>query len=115
MAGRNVIDAGRHAGAEPRNVGRIARQIRAHVGDDVDIEREERPLSSSASVAVVMLSRPWLSPRKCSVRSAIQFTGLPELSRRDRGQRIFAIGEQLGAEAAADIGRDDAHLVGRQT
>ena len=33
---------------------------------------------------------------------------------RDRGQRIFAIGKQLGAEAAADIGRHHAHLVERQ-
>ncbi len=29
-------------------------------------------------------------------------------------QRIFAVDEQLGAEAAADIRRDDAHLVRRQ-
>ncbi len=38
---RDVIDAGRHAGAEPRNVRRVTGQIRAHVGDDVDIEREK--------------------------------------------------------------------------
>src|SRR4029079_10645115 len=29
----------------------------------------------------------------------------------NRGERIFAVGKQLGAEAAADIGRYDAHLV----
>ena len=37
--------------------------------------RESVPSSSSASLAVVMLSRPCASPRKCSVRSAIQRTG----------------------------------------
>ncbi len=31
----------------------------------------------------------------------------------NRRERIFAIGKQLGAEAAADIGRDDAHLFRR--
>ncbi len=41
---RNVVDAGRHAGAEERDIRRVSRQIRAHVGDQVDVEREEAPL-----------------------------------------------------------------------
>ncbi len=32
----------------------------------------------------------------------------------DRGKRVFAIGKQFGAEAAADIGGDHAHLLRRQ-
>ena len=36
-----------------------------------------------------------------------------EALRRHRRKRVFAIGKQLGAEAAADIGRDDAQLFGR--
>ncbi len=42
------------------------------------------------------------------------FHRLAQLLRRHRGQRIFAIRKQLGAEAAADIRCDDAHLVERQ-
>ena len=32
---------------------------------------------------------------------------------RDQQQRIFAIHHRLGAETAADIGRDDTQLLGR--
>ena len=35
------------------------------------------------------------------------------LLRGDRDQRVFAIGKQLGAEAAADIGADHPHLFQR--
>ena len=37
----------------------------------------KRCFSSSASLAVVTLSRPWASPRKCSERSAIHVTDFP--------------------------------------
>ena len=38
----------------------------------------KRPFSSTASRAVEILSRPWLSPRKCSLRSQIHLTGRRE-------------------------------------
>ena len=41
VAGGNVIDAGRQAGAEVGNIRCELREIRAHVGDEIDIEREE--------------------------------------------------------------------------
>ena len=44
IGGRNVVGAGRHAHAEPGDVGRVAGQIGAHVGDDVELEREELAL-----------------------------------------------------------------------
>ena len=40
-AGRDIVDAGRHRRAEIGNVRRVGRQIRAHVGDGIDVEREE--------------------------------------------------------------------------
>ena len=41
------------------------------------------------------------------------FDGLPQLFRGDRDQRIFAIGKQLCAETAADVGADHPHLFQR--
>ena len=41
------------------------------------------------------------------------FDRLAQLARGDRDQRVFAIGKQLGAEAAADIGADHPHLLQR--
>ena len=111
---RNVVDAGRHAGAEKRNVGRISRQIRAHVGDEVDVEREEaalvveRELRRGDVVAALRVAEEMLG--------ALGDPGhrLLELLRGERGQRVFAIDEQLGAEAAADVRRHHAHLLRRQ-
>ena len=111
----NIVDARQHAGADIGNIRRIGRQIRAHVGDGVDLEREE---------AAVRVER---EPRGRDVVAAVgvaeEMLGavgdpghrLAGQLRGDGRQRIFAIGEQLGAEAAADIGRDHPHLFGRET
>ena len=114
MSSRNVIDPGRHIDAEPRNVRRIDRQIGAHVGDNVELEPEETALVVDGQprgrdvVAAVAVGEEVLGAL------ADPLTGLRRLRARDRGKRIFAIGKQLGAKAATDIGRDDAHLFRRQ-
>ena len=114
VAGRDVVDAGQHAGADERNERRIGRR------DTRPCRRRGRPrargsdcCSSSASLAVVTLSRPCASPRKCSLRSATHLHRPAQPLRRHRRQRVLAIGEQLGAEAAADIRRHHPQLVGR--
>ena len=71
----------------------------------------KRPLASIAMRPVVTLSRPCASARKCSVRSQIHFTGRPSRLRSFQRQRIFAVVEGLGAEAAADIAGAHADLV----
>ena len=48
LARRDVVNARRHAGADERDERRIAGQIGAHVGDEVDIEREEAPVRHRA-------------------------------------------------------------------
>ena len=111
---RNVVGAGRHADAEPRDVGRIARQIGAHVGDDVELEREETSLLVDRQprggdiVAAVAVAEEMLGA------IANPFDRAAQPFSRNRGQRIFAIRKQLGAEAAADVRRDHPHLFGRQ-
>ena len=113
MRGRNVVDAGRHADAEPGNVGRVAGQIGAHIGDDVELQPEdlapvvERELGGRDIVAAVAVGEEMLGALAHPLHRLAQPLG------GDRGQRIFAVGKQLGAEAAADVGRDDAHHLGR--
>ncbi len=110
---RDVVNARRHADAEPRDIGRVARQIRAHVSDDIEIEREEAALvverhaRGGDVVAALAVAEEMLAAL------GHPFHRLPRAFRRHRRQRIFAIGKELGAEAAADIGRDDPHLVRR--
>ena len=45
------------------------------------------------------------------MRSAIHFTGRPTFLRGPQAHRLLGIDEDLGAEAAADVGRDHAQLV----
>ncbi len=113
MRDRNVVDAGRHADAEPGNIGRVAREIGAHVGDDVEIEREEAALVVEREprggdiVAAVAVAEEMLGALAYPFHRPAQPLG------GNRGERIFAIGKQLGAEAAADVGRHHTHAVGR--
>ena len=68
------------------------------------------PSLSSASSAFVTWSRPWASERNDSLRSAVHFTG--RLTCFDaQGDHVLGVEVDLRAEAAADVGRDDAHLV----
>src|SRR5438034_11786252 len=71
----------------------------------------KRPLPSSASFAVVTLSRPCASPRKCSLRSATHFTGRLRRRAAKPARRVFTVGKEFGAETPADIGGHDPHLV----
>ena len=46
-----------------------------------------------------------------SERVSIHLTGRPSLRDAQREQDLLAVDLQLGAEAAADVGRDHAHAV----
>jgi len=113
MAGRNIVDAGRHAGPQIRNERSVARQIRPHVGDEIDIEREELALRIEREprrgevVAAVRIGEEML----VAIRDPLDRT--PEPQGRHGSERIFAIAERLGAEGAAHVGRHHPHLGGR--
>ncbi len=113
MEGLDVIEAGQHAGAAMRNVGPEGRQIRAHVADQVDIHREEfavlgeRHPRGRDIVAALRIAHEVLGAIRGPAHRLLQF------ARGDRQQRVFAIGKQLGAEAAADIRADHPHLLDR--
>ena len=113
MADRNVVDARQHSGAEIRDQGRIARQIGAEIGDGVDTKREEarffveRQLRQCEIVAAVRIAQKMLGA------SRHPFDRAPQPFCRNRRERVFPIGEQLGAETAADVRRDHPHPRGR--
>ena len=56
-------------------------------------------------------SRSWCVARKFSRRSSIHFTGRLEQPRGHGDVHVLGIERALGAEAAAHVRRDDAHLV----
>ena len=113
MEGLDVVEAGQHAGAAMRNVGPEGRQIRAHVAEQIDVHAEE--------LAVLGERHPRRGDVVAPLRVAHEMIGavggpfhrLAQLARGECGQRIFAIGKQLGAEPAADIRTDHPHLFQR--
>ena len=60
-----------------------------------------------------MVAAPGGRRRNTSLRVAIHFTGRPTRFAAHRISAILGISEVLGAEAAADIGGDEAHRVRR--
>ena len=73
-----------------------------------------RPSSSNAISACVTWSRPCASERKASVRSQIPFHRPADLLRGPQRHHFLVVDENLGAETAADVGRDDAQFVLRR-
>ena len=52
--------------------------------------------------------------QKASLRSPVHFTGRPSSRAAQPTMRVFGVEEDLHAEAAADVGRQDAELLGRR-
>jgi hypothetical protein len=111
MKRADVIEAGQHAGAAIGNVGREGREIRPHVGHEIDVQAEKAAILGQGHarrgdvVAALGIADEMIGP----VRHPFDRT--PQFARSERGERVLAIGKQLGAETAADVGADDPHLL----
>ena len=98
------VQVGGHAGREER-------EIRAEIRDRAHAEAEhvavgiERELGVSHVIASLRVGEETLTTCRRPLHRA------SDLLRRPREYAFLGIDEDLGAEAAADIGRDDAELV----
>ena len=98
------IEIGRHRRRE-------GREIRAHVGDRVDLEREElavlveRQLGMGDVVAAMRVGHE----RLAALRRPLDRPA--DAGHRPGHHRLFVVAEDLAAEAAAHVGRDHAQLV----
>jgi hypothetical protein len=101
-------DAGAGIGRDVRCVGG---QIGAHIGDIAGTQRQhlalaiDRKLAEGNVVTALGVADERLRPL------GSPFHRMAELARRVAGQHVLGIEEQLHAEAAADIGGDDAKPV----
>ena len=74
-----------------------------------------RPSSSKATSAWWIWPRSWLALTKCSQRSSVHFTLRPSRMRGEREQDLLGVEDHdLGAEAAAGVGRLERELIRRQ-
>ena len=72
------------------------------------------PSRRAASAISCVWWRAWAAAIMCSRRSSIHFTGRFSAHGGERDQHVLGIAGGLGAEAAAEVGRDHADLVRRQ-
>ncbi len=107
-----AIDAGQHLGARHgRDHRREGGQVGAHVGDVARAQRQElavlveRDLARGDVVAALRVGQERLGPLADPLHRAAQLAG------GVAGQRVLGVQEQLHAEAAAHVGRDDAELL----
>ena len=108
--GFEPVDAGEHPGAgHGGDIGREVRQIGAHAGEGAGAQGEElavfihRDFAGGDVVAALAVGEEgFLAFRDPAHR-------LAELAGGVGGQHMFGVEEELHAEAAADIGGDDAH------
>src|SRR5262249_58562794 len=96
-AGRNVVNAGGHAGSDEWNERPVAGKIGAHVGDEIDVEGEKTPLAVERE-----LRRRDVVAALCVAEEMLAAVGdpfhrPPEPPRRQTGKPIFAAGEEFGA------------------
>ena len=112
-AGGKVVDARQHHGADIGDVGREGGEIGAHVADHVDLERGEAMIGIEGEPGGGVIVAPLGIAEEVLAAVGDPFHRAFEPLRRDRRKRVFAIGKQLGAEAAADIRRHHAQLFRR--
>ena len=71
-----------------------------------------RPSALRPTVTSWICLRSWVEPMKCSRRSSVHLTGMPEPVGGERDEDLLGIElDHLDAEAAADVGRHDLHLL----
>ena len=70
-----------------------------------------RPSASKPASTSQYWSRSWIDDRKCSRRSSIHFTGRLQQQAGRRDRDLLGIENELGAEAAADVGGHHADAV----
>src|SRR5262249_56601563 len=103
MAGRDVVEAGGHAGSDEWNEGRVAGKIGAHVSDEIDVEGKKTPIAVKCQlrrrdvVAALRVAEEMLAAVGDPFHRPL------EALRRQTGKRIFAVGKEFGAETTADI------------
>ena len=107
----NIIDACCHGNAKRRDIGTIGVKIRTHCRDEIDLDRKEFPLLVHRHsgyrdiVAAMGIHHEMLGAVGCPLHRFANTAG------SFHGQRIFAIGKDLGAETATNIGGSDADVL----
>ena len=108
---RRVLPGEQRRVKDGRNAGSERREIRPHVGGGHDPHRQEFPvlvereLGLRHVVAAMRVGLEGLDPLRSPLDRAVQLPGRP------REHHFLSVEIDLGAEAAADVGRDHAHLV----
>ena len=105
-----AVDPGHHGGAEIGDVGSELRQIGAEVREDVEAHREEAPVGRKRDLAGGEIVAPLRIAGEVVHAVGDPLDRAAEAARGFGRERVFAVHEALGAEAAADVRRDHPDL-----
>ena len=75
------------------------------------LQAEYLAVGIAASSTSWIRPRPWIVAWQFSLRVSVHLTGTPSCLASDERDRLLGVHVELGAEAAADVGRDDSQLV----
>ena len=104
----DVVAPSRHRGAEPGDVGREQREIGAEIAEDIDPERQKATIGVERHFGRRHIVAPLRVADEMLAAIGEPADRPSETLRRLENERIFAIDDGLGAEAAADVLGDDA-------
>ena len=111
VVGLHLVDRREHEGPEDRHAGRDELQVGAHVGEQLDLEPEDRAVLAGGDLDVLDLVAA-VRGRLVVLAARLGPLDRPaELAGHDEGEHLLGVDVELGAEAAAHVGRDDAQLV----
>lgn len=108
MHGRDVVAARRHARAVRGHEGSKAREIGAEIGLEIDLQAEEPPIGVERHGERGEVVAPLRVAQEMLAAPGLPEDGAPQALRRHRAERVLAVHEDLGAEAAAHIRGDHA-------
>ncbi len=107
----DLVTAAHHERAQRRDQRREDHVVGAEVGQDLDVEGGDRAVALGAHPDVGDLVAALVGDRHVLRARLDPLDRAPELARRPAGEELLAVDLELLAEAAADLGRDHAHVI----
>ena len=109
--GGHLVDRREHEGAQDRHARRDQLQVGPHVGEQLDLEAEQRAVLLGGDRDVLDLVAAVRGRLVVLAARLGPFDRPTELAGDDQGEDLLGVDVQLGAEAAADVRCHHAQLV----
>ena len=111
VVARHLVDGREHEGPEHRHAGRDQLQVGAHVGEQLDLQSQQRAVLPRRDLDVLDLVAAVRGGLVVLAARLGPLDRAAELAGDHQRQHLLGVDVELGTEAAAHVRRDDADLV----